>query len=98
MFHVHECLACIMQMYCLHACCPWKPEEDTDSPGNGALNGSEQPCGHWGLKPGPLQEHGVLLTAEPSPQHSNSNFLKQELKITESTCRMIATESVYEEI
>jgi hypothetical protein len=31
-------------------------------------DGCESPCGSWELNSGPLEEHSVLLTAEPSLQ------------------------------
>ena len=35
----------------------------------------EPPCGCWDLNLGPLEEHSVLLTTEPSHQ-PNAGFLK----------------------
>jgi hypothetical protein len=32
------------------------------------MDGCEPPCGCWDLNSGPLKEHSVLLTAEPSLQ------------------------------
>ena len=33
-------------------------------------DGCESPCGFWELNSGPLEERSVLLTSEPSLQHS----------------------------
>ena len=52
-------------MYMQHtrAWCPWSSDKTVGSHGTGVRNGYETPCEFWDL-----QEHQVLLTAEPSPQ------------------------------
>ena len=40
---------------------------DTPDP---ITDGCEPPCGFWELNLGPLEEQSVLLTTEPSHQHS----------------------------
>ena len=44
------------------------------------LDGHEPPCGCWELNSGPLEEHSVLLTAEP-PLQPHSESLKK-IKLT----------------
>lgn len=41
----------------------------------GALGGWSKPCGCWTPKPDPPQEQQVLLTAEPSLQCPDHNFI-----------------------
>ncbi|KAM7331642.1 hypothetical protein ACRRTK_008350 [Alexandromys fortis] len=44
------------------------------SPGTGVTDSCEMPFGYWVLSPGPLEEHPVLLTTEPSLQFPGSYF------------------------
>lgn len=57
------CFAC---MYCL--CIMYVPGEP------GIIGGCEPPCGLWELSPELLEDHPLLLTAEPliNPTHSIS--------------------------
>ena len=57
-------------MYVHHMCawCLRRPEEGVGSPGTGAMDGCELPCGCWELNRGPLQEQQGLFTAEPPLQ------------------------------
>jgi hypothetical protein len=41
---------------------------------NRVIDGCEPWCGHWDLNSGPLKEHPVLLTAEPSLQPQDKCF------------------------
>ena len=50
------------------------------SPGTGATDSCELPCGCWELNLGPPREQPVLLTAEPSLQFMSAflKYLKHE--------------------
>lgn len=51
--------------------CAWcfqRSEECMGFPGTGVRGGDELPGQCWELKPGPLEEHSVLLTTEQSLQ------------------------------
>ena len=48
--------------------------EGARSPGTGAMDSCERPCGCWESNLGPLEEQPVLLTVEPSPQPVNVVF------------------------
>lgn len=52
-------------------------------PRNGLINGCEVPCGFWESNLGPLQDHQVLLTTEPSLQ-SQDTFLKNNIPLLSS--------------
>ena len=45
---------------------PWIPEEGVRSPGTGVTNAWGQPYRPWEFNLGPLQEHPVLFTIQPS--------------------------------
>ena len=47
---------------------PQRPEEGVGSHVIGITNSYELACKCWELNPGPLEEHPVLLTTEPSLQ------------------------------
>ena len=49
---------------CLYICLC----EGVGSPGTGATDNCELPCGYWELNLGPLEEQPVLLTAKLSLQ------------------------------
>jgi hypothetical protein len=50
-----------------HCCCLQTHQKSTSNPITG---GCEPPCDCWELNSGPLEEQSVLLTTEPSPQHT----------------------------
>lgn len=52
------CMACVQYLS--------MPEEGNESPGTGATDGYQLPCGCWELNMDPLQKEQVLLTTEPS--------------------------------
>ena len=51
------------------------------SPGTEITDSCEPPCECWELKPGPLEERSVLLTAEPSLQPPDHEFLNSNVLI-----------------
>ena len=53
-----------MLVFYLHVCLC----KGVQSPGTGATESYELPCGCWDLNLSPLEEQLVLLTAEPSLQ------------------------------
>ena len=55
LFYVYECFPACMSVYHIPAQCPGRPEEGIRSPGTGAVDGCELPCGCWELNVGPLQ-------------------------------------------
>lgn len=63
---------CVHVLYMCTTCMPFahssKPEEIVRSLGAGVIVRDEVPCGFWVPSPGPLQEHKVLLMAEPPLQ------------------------------
>ena len=56
-----------------------RPEEGVGAPGTGITDSRGQPCGYWELNPGFLEEHLVVLTAEPSLQ--TLLFLTQQISL-----------------
>lgn len=61
--------------------CDWclrRSEEDAGFPGAGVVDGWEPYTGD-GIKPSPLEEELVLLTAEPAIQPPHIWFLNQSL-------------------
>lgn len=60
MFELHIC----MYVHCLYARCLQKSEKGSRTPWTGVS--FEPPCKCLVKNPGPLQEHQVLLAAEPS--------------------------------
>ena len=47
------------------------------------VDGYDLPCGCWELNSGPLEEHPVILTSEPSSQPPKNTFLRdREIKET----------------
>lgn len=44
-----------MYVYCKHACCPQRPEDEIEFPGTGVAGGCEPVCKYWDLSQGPLQ-------------------------------------------
>lgn len=53
-------------MPCIFAWCQQKLQEVSEFPESGVRVDCELPCGHWGLKQGPLQEQHMHLTVELS--------------------------------
>ena len=56
----------------MSVCQKWVPDLITD--------GCEPPCGCWELNSGPLEEHSVLLTTEPSLQPPQNIFELKKIK------------------
>lgn len=68
-------LACF-SVHRLHiTCCPRWSEEGVRCPGAGTRDSSKPPRRCWDLKPGPLEQQPVLLTAESSFPIHHSYFL-----------------------
>ena len=57
---------------CVHCSCPQTQQKRASDP---ITDGCEPPCGCWDLNSGPLEEHSVLLTTEPSLQLHNIIFV-----------------------
>jgi hypothetical protein len=68
LLYVYKCFACMyvptFEQY------PRKPEKGIGSPGTGVSNSCERQYGCWGSNLGPLEEHPVRLTTEPSLQYT----------------------------
>jgi hypothetical protein len=65
----------------VHCCCLQTHKKRALDP---ITDGCEPPCGCWELNSGPLEEHSVLLTAEPSLQSFSQSlpyFLSQALSL-----------------
>ena len=63
-------------MYMLRECsCLWKPEEGIRAPGAGVMVVMSCPAWMLGMNPGPLQQEGVCLPPEPSPQRQLVGFI-----------------------
>jgi hypothetical protein len=54
---------------------PCRSEEGIGFPGTEVTDGCELPRVYWELNLGPLEEQSVLLTTEPSLQHSATQGL-----------------------
>lgn len=65
LFYACKCFACIYDVHHMHV---WylQNSEDVEFSEIGVMDGCESPCGCWELNPGPLQDHQVLSTTEPS--------------------------------
>ena len=57
--------------------CLERSEEGVRAHETGVTDGCEPPCGYWELNRGPLKDHYVFLTSEPSLQ-----LLKQSVFIS----------------
>ena len=53
-----------MYVSALTACTPTCQKRASDP----ITDGGEPPCGYWELNSGPLEEHSMLLAAEPALQ------------------------------
>ena len=76
-----------MYVFCLHVNCvntwyPWRPEEGIRSPATGVTDDCEPPYGFWELNAGPLKEHSVLLTTDPSLAPTYLIFQHKALQVT----------------
>lgn len=72
--HVHTCTVCLPS--------PWS-EEDVGTPGTGVGDGSEPPCGQWGLNLGPLQQQQML---SPQPVLRSHETLVLQIKGNKTPC------------
>lgn len=61
----------------VHHICAWfpeRPEKEVGSYGTGVPDSCEKPCRCWESNPSPLEDHLVLLAAEPSLQPQQKCF------------------------
>lgn len=72
----------VYRVYCMHAWCPQKPEEDTQFPWTGVRDVCEPTFEYWEPNPNALQIQQVLLTTKPCLQLKILIFFEDYIPLT----------------